>query len=343
MNRREFLGLLAALSAAPLLPARTAGAVDKQLLHLFGALPPPGRVRRVLAAGPPAGVLVYSLAPEALLGWPMSMQGEKNRLLPEAHRTLPHLGRLAGRGSTMPLEKLLALKPDLIIDAGTVDNTYLSVAQRVHQQTGTPYLLVDGTLADSPQQLQQVGQLLGVPARAATLAAYAERTLGAINALPAERASVYLARGPDGLETGLPGSINTEAISLAGGRNAVAVQGGGNLAQVSMEQLLQWQPDMIVTQSAAFFERLASSPPWQHLRAVKSGHCYLLPDAPFGWLDGPPGVNRLVGVNWLADKLRQPQPHSGSTNLAARAARFYQLFYGTEPGADIFAGQSVQL
>lgn len=344
MNRRHFLGLLAALTASPLLPARAGSAEGKQLLHLFGDLPPPSRVKRVLAAGAPAGVLVYTLAPEALLGWPMSMQGEKSRLLPGTYNNLPHLGRLAGRGSTMPLEKLLALKPDLIIDAGTVDNTYLSAAKRVHQQTGIPYLLVDGRLPDSPQQLREVGKLLGVSNRATKLAAYAEQALGNIDTIPANRPSVYLARGADGLETGLPGSINTEAIALAGGRNAVAVNSGGNLAQVSLEQLLHWQPDLIVTQSAAFFKRTQTASAWQHLNAIKHRRCFLLPEAPFGWIDGPPSVNRLVGVNWLAHKLRHPDPRTDDGQpWADKAAEFYQLFYGTDRRVDIFAGQTVHL
>ena len=62
-------------------------------------------------------------------------------------RERPFLGRLSGRGSTIPLEKLLALEPDLILDTGTVDATYLSAAENVHERTGIPYLLVPGRLA----------------------------------------------------------------------------------------------------------------------------------------------------------------------------------------------------
>lgn len=342
MNRRDFLGLLAALTASPLLSVRADTSDDNPLLYQFGNLPAPDRVNRVLAAGAPAGVLAYALAPQKLLGWPMSMQGAKSRLLPAAYQNLPHIGRLAGRGSTVPTEKLLALKPDIIIDVGTVDNTYLSVAERVHKQTGIPYLLVDGKLPESPQQLRQVGEILGVSRRADKLARYADNALNSINPPPSSSStpSVYLARGPDGLETGLPGSINTEVITAAGGQNAVQASGGGNLAQVSLEQLLDWQPDIIITQDASFFERSKTLSAWQHVQAIKNEQCYLLPDAPFGWLDGPPSINRLVGVRWLADKL---QNRTAQQPWANKAAEFYQLFYGTEPGTDIFAGQKVHL
>lgn len=328
MDRRTFLTLMGALITAPLFAPRTTVAAEQPLVHIFGRLPDAKDITRVMAAGAPAGVLVYALAPHTLLGWPMSLSQTQRDWLAPAYQDLPHIGRLAGRGSTLPMEKLLVLKPDVIVDVGTVDDTYLSIAERVHQQTGIPYVLVDGQLADCDRQLWELGQLLGVPEHAQTLADYARTLLENLPAVSAERPSVYLARGANGLETGLAGSINTEVITAAGARHATAgVASGGNLVQVSMEQLLQWQPDIIVTQNIDFFNELARPSAWQALSAVRHRQCFLLPDAPFGWLDGPPGVNRLVGLNWLATHLRG---NSDTREWASIAQHFYQLFYGSE-------------
>lgn len=335
MNRRTFLSLLAAMAALPLLPARQALAVSSPLLHTFGTLPKPDRISRVMAAGAPAGVLVYALAPHTLLGWPMTLTRAQRDWLPSLYRDLPHLGRLAGRGSTLPMEKLLALKPDLIVDVGTVDDTYLSTAKRVHQQTGIPYVLVDGRLPDCEQQLLQVGQLLGVPERGQLLAEYAHSILADLPKVRDHSPSIYLARGADGLETGLSGSINTEVITVAGARHATAAATGGNLAQVSMEQLLQWQPDIIVTQDEGFFSQLPELATWQLLNAVQQRQCFLLPHTPFGWLDGPPSINRLVGLSWLAGQLREQK---NDTQWPLSAQQFYRLFYGTERPLADFAG-----
>lgn len=334
MNRRHFLSLLAAMAALPLLPARPAVAASRPLIHTFGALPKPDRISRVMAAGAPAGVLVYALAPHTLLGWPMALSQEQRAWLAVQYQNLPHLGRLAGRGSTLPMEKLLALKPDLIVDVGTVDDTYLSLAERVHQQTGIPYVLVDGRLPDCEQQLLQVGQLLGVPERAQILAAYAGSVLADVQ-VSDHSPSIYLARGADGLETGLPGSINTEVITVAGARHAASAGIGGNLAQVSMEQLLQWQPDIIVTQDEGFFAQLPKLAAWQLLTAVQQRQCFLLPNHPFGWLDGPPGINRLPGLIWLAGLQSAP---ANQPAWATSAQQFYRLFYGTERPIADFAG-----
>ena len=80
-------------------------------------------MQRVFAAGAPAGVLLAALAPEKLLGWPMQLGVPARKLLGPVPAALPFLGRLSGRGSTVSMETLLQLQPDLILDAGTADAT----------------------------------------------------------------------------------------------------------------------------------------------------------------------------------------------------------------------------
>lgn len=321
MNRRDFLLACAAL---PLM--RPACAASAPGLYVFGT--PPERVGRVFAAGAPAAVLVYALAADKLMGWPWPLSAEARALLAPAARALPMLGRLAGRGSTLPLEKLVALKPDLIVDAGTVDATYLSTAERVWRQTGIPYVLVDGRLADSARQLRETARLLGVAGRGEQLARYAEATLMACGeeAAPAQ-ARVYLARGADGLETPLPGSVNGECIEAACGVN-VARGAGGGLARVSREQILVWAPGTIVTQYPEFHALAREDAFWRRLPAVRAGRLLLAPSAPFGWLDGPPGVNRLLGVRWLSHHLR---PETTPVDWIGFAREFHALFYGHAP------------
>lgn len=325
MNRRDCLVALASLTAAPWMNARAA---TPSTLHVFGAPPPPDRMRRVFAAGAPAAVLLHALAPDKLLGWPWPLSGEARELLAPAARGLPMLGRLAGRGSTLPLERLVALKPDLIVDAGTVDATYLSTAERVWRQTGVPYVLVDGRLADSARQLRETGFLLGVAARGERLARYAEEALSACGNRAAQRPpGVYLARAADGLETPLAGSVNGECIEAACAVNVARGPGGG-LARVSREQLLAWSPDAIVSQDPEFEALARQDAFWRRLPAVRADRLFLAPSLPFGWLDGPPGINRLLGVRWLAARL-----HGGSagTDWVDFARDFHALFYGHAP------------
>jgi iron complex transport system substrate-binding protein len=65
--------------------------------------------------------------------------------------------------------------------------------------------------------------------------------------VPAEkRPRVYYTRGPRGLDTALGGSINIETIEFMGVVN-VAGQTRGGLASVSLEQVLAWDPEVIIT------------------------------------------------------------------------------------------------
>jgi hypothetical protein len=104
----------------------------------------PARVERVFLAGPPAAVLLYTLAPDLLLGWPRANRPQECAYMLPDICTRPEVGRITGRGNTANLETVLALKPDLIVDVGSTNETFVSLAARVQDQTGIPYALLDG-------------------------------------------------------------------------------------------------------------------------------------------------------------------------------------------------------
>ena len=294
----------------------------------------PDVVTRVFAAGPPASILVYALKPEALLGWPRALRDYEKPYIAEPWRELPETGRLTGRGGGANLERVLALKPDVIIDFGSVRDTYIDLAKRVQEQTGFPYLLVNGRFEETAASIRLVGEALGVPDRGDALAADVEATFteldSVLGAVPeAERPRVYMARGPDGLETGLRGSINTEIIERAGGRNVADVPGRYGLVQASPEAVIVANPDTIVTWDRIFFSRVWLDPLWRSIAAVREGRVYLSPTAPFGWIDRPPSVNRMMGLKWLAG-LFYPDRWSG--DLREDTAAFYSLWYHVDLG-----------
>jgi iron complex transport system substrate-binding protein len=283
----------------------------------------------VLAAGPPASILLYTLAPEKMFGWVRSPSPAEKAFLLESVRELPEYGRLTGRGNTANLENVLKFKPDLILDIGSVGPTYLSLADNVQEQTRIPYVLLDGTFGKTPEMYRLLGDLLGVKDRAEQLARYADETLNGLVArvasIPqAERPRVYYGRGPNGLETGLAGSINMEVLERVGAVNVAAAAGTGGIAKVSIEQVLSWNPDVILALDPAFYGSVASDPLWSSVKAVRDGRIYRSPNLPYGWFDAPPGVNRLIGVRWLMSIL---YPKQFPEDLRAITRDFYKLFY----------------
>ncbi len=128
--------LLTGLSATLLLPrlARAATVTDAT----GRAIAIPDGVERIFAAGPPASILLYTFAPELLLGWTRSPEPAQCGFLGPGACDKPEVGRLTGRGNTTNLEVLLKLKPDLILDVGTVNDTYISLASRVQERPAFP-------------------------------------------------------------------------------------------------------------------------------------------------------------------------------------------------------------
>jgi iron complex transport system substrate-binding protein len=211
-----------------------------------------------------------------------------------------------------------------------VRDTYADLANRVQAQTGIPYLLIDGRFENTPAALRLLGQALGVPERAEALARDAEATFARIDALlttipQSERPRAYLARGPEGLESGVVGSINTEILERAGGVNVLGRSDTARgLVQVNFEALLAVDPDVIVTWDRQFHATYRDHPLWSRMRAVQEGRVYLSPVLPFGWIDRPPSLNRLIGLDWMAATLF---PGRHAIDLRARTRAFYKLWY----------------
>jgi iron complex transport system substrate-binding protein len=290
----------------------------------------PERVETVFAAGPPAAILLYVMAPDRMLGWPRANRADERAFLAAPYADLPELGTLTGQGGEANLEQVLALQPDLILDFGSVRDTYVDLANRVQDQTGIPYLLIDGRFENTPAALRLLGEALGVPERGEELARDAEATFARIDALlaevpEAERPRAYLARGPEGLESGVVGSINTEILERAGGVNVLGRSDTARgLVQVNLEALLAADPDVIVTWDRQFYEGHRDSPLWSRMRAVQEGRVYLSPVQPFGWIDRPPSLNRIIGLDWMAATFF---PGRYDIDLRARTHEYYRLWY----------------
>jgi iron complex transport system substrate-binding protein len=293
----------------------------------------PDRIEKVFAAGPPASILLYMVAPQTMTGWPNPPTAEERPFIAAPYRDLPALGRLTGRGGTANLEVVLKSKPDLILDFGSVRDTYVSLADNVQEQTKIPYVLIDGRFEATPAAIRLLGDVLGVGETAEKQAQYVEATFAEIDAIvkatpPEKQPRVYLARGPDGLETGVIGSINTEIIERAGGRNVAEAAAQRGLVRMSMEQVIVADPEIIITWDRNFFDKVYKDQLWAGLRAVREKRVYLSPTAPFGWIDRPPSLNRVIGLRWLAG-LFYPDKLAGNLRELTRA--FYRLFYHVDP------------
>jgi iron complex transport system substrate-binding protein len=289
----------------------------------------PDGVGRVVAADQSAAVLIYVLAPEKLVGWSRPLSREQRAFIPAKFARLPVVGHLTGPNPTATAEAVARLRPDLIIETAVASPEAAALADQIQQQSGVPYVLLDGSVQHTPYNLEVVGQMLGVAERGQELAYYTRTAIDNLRGrlLVTESTSrplVYYGRGPDGLETGLARSQAMADFDQAGVINVAASLGSGQLTRVKREQIFAWDPAFIIAQQPSFYTALQRDPAWRGPAAVANKRIYLAPADPFGCVDDPPGVNRIIGLPWLTALF---YPDVYQEDLRASVREFYDKFY----------------
>lgn len=189
MNRRALIKALASVGVfigsglSPILFAQdkpqllAPPKVTSPLFHVFGVLPEPVEIKRIFVADTAASVLVNSVAPKQLLGWPFELSAASLRWLSDFSRQLPIVGHVGEGTSSISIEQLLALRPNIIVAMGNANENNLAQAKQLHEQTGITYVLVSGDIQDIPEQTRVLGAVLGHQRHGQQLATAAQEVL----------------------------------------------------------------------------------------------------------------------------------------------------------------------
>lgn len=296
----------------------------------------PTQVDKVFGAGPTATNLIYTLAPELLIGWNITPTEQEKQYIPEAYRAMVGLGGWFGKNTTGNVEEIIKLAPDVVISMGDVDEAAVSDAERAQELLGVPVVMVDSTLAQTGDAYRFVGQILGVEERAEELAEYCDQVIRQAQENTAkltaeDRLSLYYAEGGKGLHTDPEGSNHTEVFTLVGARNVadVELQQGYGMSPVSLEQVIAWNPAVIMVASdptgeTNVYEQITTGADWRTIKAVKDKRVYAVPHGPFDWVDRPYSIGRVLGIQWVGNLL---YPELYTFDIQAKVKEFYKLFY----------------
>lgn len=296
-------------------------------------VPTAENIKSVFSAGPVAAIFLYMVAPDKLLGWNYELNDVEKSIILDKYQDLPNFGM----GDAVNYEAVIAANPTIAINSGKINDAMVSDCDALSESLGIPVVAVDNELNNSVEAFRFMGELLGVEDHAEELAQYAEQVFTDINALsdiPEEKkVSVYFGNGEDSLETAPRGSQHAQILDAINAVNVADLElGDGSRVQISAEQLLAWDPDVIVVNGepkadksgSSAAEDILSNPDYASLKAVQDQKVYGTPNAPFSWVDRPAGPNRLIGMRWFSALI---YPEYIKCDINEEIHKFFDLFY----------------
>ena len=291
----------------------------------------PVNVEKVAISGPLAQIVVFALAPDKLVGIANAWDESAAEFLDTRYYDLPLLGQLYGGKGEMNLETLLAAAPDVVIDVGEPKGSIAEDMDGLQEQTGIPFVHIDAYLASMDDTYAMLGDLLAMPNEAQGLADYCrfayDRAVEIANSV--EKANILYITGDEGLNVIAQGSYHAEVIDMLANNLAVVDEpsGKGTGNEVDMEQILRWNPDVILFAPGSIYDTVADNENWQTLTAIKNGAYYEVPMGPYNWMGFPPSVQRLLGMMWMTTVL---YPDAVDYDLYTEVSSYFQMFYHCE-------------
>jgi iron complex transport system substrate-binding protein len=252
-------------------------------------IPPADEIENIAVLTSPPNIITFVLGINDMLcatSNPIKNSVFLKRLYPRLEE-IPAVRAGAGK---INIEALLMADPDVCLGSSTD-------LQPVDDATDIPTIrcMDVASLAYPKQQQKEVrfwGELFGKEEQAEKYCSYVDNNVATINAAVGslteeEKMKVYVGFNADHLTTFGSDTFMDEFIAAAGCINAahpVSTLGGaeGGLASISMEQVLEWNPDIVIIDTGTA-EDLYADPLWADIPAIKNKQVYLLPRGMFGW------------------------------------------------------------
>ncbi|MEL7609166.1 MAG: ABC transporter substrate-binding protein [Bacillota bacterium] len=290
----------------------------------------PAEITKIAISGPLAQIVLFALAPDKLVGIASKWDATAEQYLATEYYNLPELGQLYGGKGELNLETLLASGAQVVIDVGEPKDTIVEDLDGLQTQTGIPFVHITATTAAMGDAYRKLGELLGMTAEAEKLAAYCEEVYARTNQIAGsvEKANVLYCLGDKGLNVIAKDSYHAEILDLLSNNLAVvdepSSKGSGN--EVDMEQILKWNPDVILFAPGSIYSTVGQDKAWKQVDAIKDGAYYEVPMGPYNWMGFPPSVQRYLGMMWMAKLL---YPEAAQYDLYAEVGKYFELFYHT--------------
>ncbi len=253
------------------------------------------------------------------------------RVNPWLRRAMPGVSTVAtpfSRPAGVNLEALLRVRPDLaVLWAGS-----LPLGESLGRIGVPVFYLGYASPAQMQAQVRLLGQALGPAeaARAETFVRYYQDNLKRVATRLADlpesaRPGVYYT-SVSALRTEGRGSMVDAWIAAAGGTNVAARAGIGDDAQIRIEDLLVWDPQIVVVMKPATRDAILTDPRWKTVRAVREGRVLVNPAGINAWCTR--AAEAALQVLWAAQSFHPTR--FADLDIGAETRHFYRIFYNLE-------------
>lgn len=293
----------------------------------------PGKIDRIATSGALAQQVLLTVAPEKLVGLSTELSDDELKYFGQDLAELPVYGQFFGKGGTFNKEAVGAANPQVVIDIGETKQGIVEDLDSLQEQIGIPCIHLSASLDSYDQVYAQLGKLLGVEERAEKLGswcadAYAE-TCSIMAEIPeSDRVRTMYLSGDDGQQTIARGSYFATVLDMVADNVAVDETGTGSMGmEISLKSIAVIDPDLILFSPTSIYDSVADDAAWSSLTAVAAGNYYRVPGCPYNWIEYPPSVNQVLGIQWLPRLL---YPDRYDDDMQDVVTDYYRTFYQYE-------------
>jgi iron complex transport system substrate-binding protein len=290
----------------------------------------PAKIAKIAPSGALAQMFLLAIAPDLLCAVSSAYSPNEAEFIPAYFADLPVVGQFYGAANLNP-EEIARIGPDIVIDVGDPKDSIAHDMDDISVSIGIPAIHVTATLQSTPRAFRTLGKLLDREEKGEALAVFCEKTLAAADRIEQQagprKKQVLYCMGNLGLNVLPKTSFHSEVLDKLTDNKAVvdnpAGRGSGN--ETNLEQILFWDPEVIIFGAGSIYAAAGTDPTWRQLRAIRGGAYYEVPVGPYNWMGSPPSINRYLGMLWLGNVL---YPEYASYDLYTETAEYYRLFYG---------------
>ncbi len=298
----------------------------------------PANITAVAPSGHTANQILLTFAPEKMVCLSQELTDDQLKYIDDDGKLglakLPITGAAFGAKGDMNKESVAAAAPQVIIDTGEPKDGLAADLDALQEQMGIPVVFINTPLDGYGDAYRMLGELLGMTDRGEELASYCEKAYSETQTVMAsipesERANVAYLLGDAGLNAIAKDSYQSTVIDMCS-NNVVVLDkpsGSGMGNEISLEQIAVWNPELIVFGAGSIYDTVGDDPAWAQIAAIANDNYYEVPAEPYTWLNNPPTVNQILGLQWFP---RLCYPDAFDTSMQDVVCDYYKTFYGYE-------------